>query len=174
MGMRRARPAKWPPFLGRQKMTREKSHTIFEIITTDHKQFLDTLQKLMGTTQRAHKGREDEFTSLRESLLAHMHAEERLFYPFIMEEAGARQEVYEAIEEHHAAQMVMSEVQSTDAEDESWSAKVKVLNEMLEHHIEEEEDVLFEKAREVMDDERARELGSEYEAIKQEENVGRV
>jgi hemerythrin-like domain-containing protein len=50
-----------------------------------------------------------------------------------------------------------------------WAAKLKVLNENVEHHVEEEEDDLFEKAEDILSDEDAEEIGEAVEEFKEEQ-----
>jgi hemerythrin-like domain-containing protein len=64
--------------------------------------------------------------------------------------------------------MVMSEIQQTPFEDETWSAKFSVMKENLEHHIEEEEGEMFKQARDVFDKETLEQLGEQMQARKQE------
>ena len=49
----------------------------------------------------------------------------------------------EAIEEHHVVKMVLKELSSFDGSEENVKAKVKVLSEMVQHHVEEEESEMF-------------------------------
>jgi len=66
-----------------------------------------------------------------------------------------------AFEEHHLVDVLVDEIRGMDAEDPAWTAKVHVLRESLEHHIEEEQEELFPKLREAFDDEEMAELGDE-------------
>ena len=62
--------------------------------------------------------------------------------------------------------MIMAELEQTPVEDETWAAKLTVMKENLEHHIEEEEDDMFKKARQVMDEAELEELGERMSARK--------
>lgn len=56
---------------------------------------------------------------------------------------------------------------STSPKDsEEWTAKLTVLKENVEHHVEEEEGEMFKKARKVLTNEQAEELGARMEAAK--------
>jgi len=61
---------------------------------------------------------------------------------------------------------LLKELASTPKDTEEWTAKLTVLKENVEHHVEEEEGEMFKKARKVLTDEEAEELGSRMEAAK--------
>ena len=54
---------------------------------------------------------------------------------------------------------------------EQWTAKLKVLKENVEHHVEEEESDMFKGAREVLSKEQLEELGTRMEAEKKEQKA---
>ena len=62
----------------------------------------------------------------------------------------------------------MAELEQTPVDDETWAAKLTVMKENLEHHIEEEEGDMFKKARQVMDEAELKELGERMSARKTE------
>ena len=64
--------------------------------------------------------------------------------------------------------MILAELEQTPVEDETWAAKLTVMKENLEHHIEEEEGDMFKKARQVMDEADLEELGERMSARKAE------
>ena len=55
--------------------------------------------------------------------------------------------VLEALEEHHVAKWVLSELDRLTPEDERFTAKFTVLAESVRHHVKEEEGELFPKLR---------------------------
>lgn len=81
-------------------------------------------------------------------LIAHTIAEEEIFYP------GARAAIQdddmfnEAVVEHDSAKDLIAQIQSMNPEDPMYDAKVKVLGEYINHHVEEEESEMFPMVRE--------------------------
>jgi hypothetical protein len=59
--------------------------------------------------------------------------------------------VLEGYEEHHVADVLLDELLDVPPDTDLWKAKVKVLKENVEHHMDEEEDELFKGARAVLD-----------------------
>ena len=108
-------------------------------------------------------------------LAIHAAIEEMLFYPAVrtaalkatvrsLKEAG--ETVLESLEEHHVVKWTLSELEKMSSEDERYDAKFKVLMESVRHHIEEEQDELFPKARRLLGEEMLDELGERIEKAK--------
>jgi hypothetical protein len=99
-------------------------------------------------------------------LAHHMNIEETIFYPAVGEIGTKKTEemVPEAYEEHHVVALVLNEFPQLDPEDERFEAKMTVLDELIEHHVEEEEKEMFQAA-EKLGAERLMELGAEMEAV---------
>ena len=81
--------------------------------------------------------------------------EEQLLYPALAPHREARAIVLEGTQEHHVADVLLKELHRMRKNDERWGAKLKVLQESIEHHIEEEERRMFPIARGVLDREAA-------------------
>jgi hemerythrin superfamily protein len=141
---------------------------IFDLIKKDHAKILEILRSLQETTTRSKKTREHKLAATKDLLLPHMHAEEELFYPALMNEGKEPKLVYEALEEHRAAQMVLADVEATPVSEEKWDGFVKVLLDLIEHHVGEEEGELFQMAHQFMDSNRAKEMGQQFQHLKQE------
>jgi hypothetical protein len=115
-------------------------------------QFLETLhsehekvKRLFNQIMEAGTDTQKErlFNELSRDLVPHMKGEEKYFYSALMDKMGHQEDVLEAYEEHHAARLVLNELEEMAPDSERWDAKLSVLHEMVEHHIEEEEDKIF-------------------------------
>lgn len=118
------------------------------------------------TTERALKTREELFTKLKGELDVHAAVEEQILYPALKDAAETRDITLEAFEEHHVVKQLLEELGSTPKDTEQWKAKLTVLKESVEHHVEEEEGEMFKKARKVLTDDEAESLGDRMEAAK--------
>jgi hemerythrin-like domain-containing protein len=141
---------------------------IFEVITADHEKVKKILDQMQHTTPKAGKRREQLLQSLTENLQPHMYAEEQYFYQVLLDETDEKETAFEAIEEHRAAKMVLSDLHEAALDDPRWAARCKVLKELVEHHIEEEESEVFEIARKVFDGERASSAAKRFKEMKKE------
>jgi hemerythrin-like domain-containing protein len=100
-------------------------------------------------------------------LTTHAHIEETIFYPAARAEVPDTDDhVLESVEEHHVVAWLLSEVKNLDPADETFDAKVTVLIENVEHHIEEEEGEWFPEVRKALGRKRLTELGERMQAAK--------
>jgi hemerythrin superfamily protein len=79
-------------------------------------------------------------------LKVHAAIEEDLFYPAVRKPVG-KDIMNEADEEHHVAKVLIAELEEMDGRESHYDAKFTVLAENVRHHIKEEENELFPKAK---------------------------
>jgi hemerythrin-like domain-containing protein len=136
------------------------------LLKDDHDKVKKILNDLDSTTERGVKTRQELFAKVKQELEVHEAIEEEIFYPALKEHPKAKELVLEAYEEHHVVDTVMAEIVEVPYEDETWGAKLTVMKENVEHHIEEEEKEMFPQAREVFSKEELDELGDRMQARK--------
>lgn len=138
----------------------------FELLKEDHKRVSAIFEKLEPTTERALKTREELFTKLKNELDIHTQIEEQIVYPVLKQEEETRDITLEGIEEHRVVKTLLKEMEALPVDTEEWTAKLTVLKESVEHHVEEEEGDMFPKARKALSKEQIEELGARIEAAK--------
>ena len=138
----------------------------FQLLKEDHQKVSGIFQQLEPTTERAEKTRTELFAQLKQELDVHAQIEETIFYPAIKQAAETREIVLEGYEEHAVVKTLLGELEGMDVTSEQWTAKFKVLMENVEHHVEEEEGEMFQKARQVLDEEQITQLGERMAAEK--------
>jgi hemerythrin-like domain-containing protein len=138
------------------------------LLKADHDKVKKLLNELESTTERGVKTRAELFSTIKGELTVHEIIEEEIFYPELKAHPKAKDIVLEGYEEHHVVDEIMSELESTPVDDETWGAKANVMKENLEHHIEEEEGEMFKQARDVFDKDTLERLGEQMQARKQE------
>jgi hypothetical protein len=137
-----------------------------ELIKEDHKRLKKMLEHTLeaeGSTER-----EAAMDQLRTELVAHERMEEEVFYPRLRDEQKVRDNVLEGLEEHHVADVILDELLDVPPDSDLWKAKVKVLKENVEHHMDEEEDELLKNAKRVLDRDELNRLGERMERIKRD------
>jgi hemerythrin-like domain-containing protein len=137
------------------------------MLKSDHATIKRLMRELTETTERAVKARETLVQQIEMVVKMHAQVEEEVFYPaFKARTKGTEEEdlFYEAAEEHHVVDMVLPALKAANPKSHEFSAKAKVLKELLEHHIREEETEMFAHARRVFSDEQLRELGDMMQA----------
>jgi hemerythrin superfamily protein len=80
-------------------------------------------------------------------LRVHMQIEEEIFYPTSREYLTDEDIVDEAVVEHAAARDLVDEIETMAPGEDLYDAKLTVLGEQIEHHVEEEETEYFPKVR---------------------------
>jgi hemerythrin-like domain-containing protein len=80
-------------------------------------------------------------------LTVHAQIEEEIFYPAVREAIKETDLLDEAEVEHQSAKELMAQIEAGTEADDMFDAKVKVLGEYVDHHIKEEKNELFAKAR---------------------------
>jgi hemerythrin superfamily protein len=118
---------------------------LFKTLKQDHKEVKSIFSELKSSSQSSE--RKNLLEKLRRELLPHMTGEEKALYPALKKTEAIREDALEALEEHHAAQLILTELTSMSPDDERFKAKVTVLMEMVDHHVEEEEDVIFKDVK---------------------------
>jgi hemerythrin superfamily protein len=123
------------------------------MLREDHRKVKDLLTKLDNTTERGTKTRDRLVAEIEMELKIHAQLEEEIFYPAYKDAAKKKDDrelFFEATEEHHVVDMVLPNLKMTPSGSEEFGAKAKVLKDLIEHHIEEEEGQMFKRARTLM------------------------
>jgi iron-sulfur cluster repair protein YtfE (RIC family) len=135
----------------------------FELLKKDHKKVSQLFKEIEAASGQTKK---QIFARLKTELDVHANVEERIFYPALENKEEARDITLEAYEEHKVVKDLLGELESSNAPEDEWDAKLTVLKENVEHHVEEEEGELFSKARQALSKQEIEELGVEMEAEK--------
>jgi hypothetical protein len=117
------------------------------MLKADHRLVEELFEKFENTNGKATKQRLADQICLE--LKVHTVIEEEIFYPACRGKIEGDL-VDEAYVEHDAAKLLINEIEAGGPEEDFYDAKVKVLQEMIEHHVEEEEkrsEGMFSQAR---------------------------
>lgn len=123
----------------RQEMP--ESLSALDLLVEDHEKVLGIFENFESSQDTSEQASLVQ-TALAE-LTVHATIEEEIFYPAVQRELEERDMVDEAFEEHHAAKLLIAELESMTPSDDRYAAKFRVLAEMVRHHIDEEENDLF-------------------------------
>ena len=119
-----------------------------ELLMADHREVEELFREFEEASEDAEKL--DLGCAICAALEVHMMIEEEIFYPAFVEATGDTDLNNEALVEHDSVKKLIAEIQAFEPNDELFEAKVKVLSEMVEHHVDEEEQDggMFAEARE--------------------------
>jgi hemerythrin-like domain-containing protein len=138
-----------------------------DILKDDHDRVKDLLSELEETSNRATTHRTALLEKISNELHTHMKIEEQVFYPAFKaaaEKAEERQMFFESKEEHRVLDFELPRVQKTDPSTDDFAAHAKVLKELVEHHVKEEEKEMFPMAKKLMTSDELEALGEKMEA----------
>jgi len=134
------------------------------ILRADHK-LVDELFKQYEKT-RADTRKQTLVDQICAELTAHTTVEEEIFYPAVRGAIKDADIMDEADVEHASAKELIAQLQAGKPGDDHYDAKVKVLGEYIRHHVKEEQNEMFPKAKKTKLD--MMELGSQIETRKGE------
>ena len=141
----------------------------FSLLKADHENVAALFEQLESASG---KQKLEVFNQIRTELELHAHIEEKVFYPALEEPEETHDITLEAYEEHAQVKKLLRELSRARTPNDEWEAKAKVLQENVEHHVEEEENELFPKAQEVLSEEELAELGELLQAEKSRKQQG--
>jgi hypothetical protein len=142
------------------------SQDAIALLKADHRQVEEWFEQFEST--RSDDRKKKLAGQICQALEVHTQIEAEIFYPAFLEATEEEDIHHEAEVEHDSAKKLIAEIEGSGPDDEYYDAKVKVLSEMIKHHVNEEEQRggMFAKARESDMDLKA--LGEQLAARKQE------
>jgi hemerythrin superfamily protein len=134
--MARAKPAK-----------SGKTPDAIALLKADHREAEDLFEQFEKARDADRKQR--LATQVCNALKVHTKIEEEIFYPAFLEATDETDIHHEAEVEHEGAEKLIAEIEASSPDDDYFDAKVKVLSEMIKHHVKEEEKPggMFSKSR---------------------------
>ena len=142
--------------------------SIYDAITKDHDNHRELLNKIVDTSGDSAERRE-AWDAFYHDVKSHAAAEEETFYSKLISETWGQDAARHSVHEHQQLDDLMEELNEMDMTSSGWLSKFKTLKHDYEHHIDEEEDDVFTRAREVIGAEHNDEFGARFEARKEEE-----
>lgn len=116
-----------------------------ELLKQDHKEVEAMFKSYDNLTDRSKSSKKALADQICDALLVHTQIEEEIFYPAVREAIKDDDLMDEALVEHFSAKELIGEIKQMNADEDLFDAKVKVLSEQIEHHVEEEESEMFPK-----------------------------
>ncbi len=131
-----------------QEVSRATANDAVELLMKDHEKVKAAFKQFEALGDKAFISKKKLADEICAELLKHTTIEEEIFYPAVQ---GVIKEgkdlVEEAIVEHASAKDLIEQIQAMSADEALFDAKVKVLSEQIEHHVKEEEEEMFPRAR---------------------------
>ena len=128
-------------------MANEGRQDATHLLMEDHRKVEDLFEQF---EKASGDGRKEKIArQICMELKVHAMIEEEIFYPALRGKIKD-DDLDEAYVEHDGAKLLINEIEAGGPDDSFYDAKVKVLQEQIEHHVEEEEKIrenIFQQAR---------------------------
>ena len=135
-----------------------------ELLKQDHQEVKKLFQQAEGAEG---KQKIEVFAKIKKALETHTRIEEGIFYPAMEKREELKDMVLESLEEHKEVKTLLKEMDALVSDSEKFEPKLKVLQENVEHHAEEEEEgKMFPKVRQLFDKAALERLGQELQSAK--------
>lgn len=132
------------------------------LLKKDHRVVEGIFKTLKAVDKIGLDEREKLFNKLKQELNIHAHLEETIFYPALR--SIDEEDVRHAYADHAEVKDILEELAGEDKSTEEWMAKLEGLEEDVEEHVKEEEEVILPKAEQALGEEKLQELGKQMQA----------
>ncbi len=152
------------PIKVKDKSEKNSSGDITSLILRDHepiKRLILTLKDPEIAFSKKHLA----YKEFERALSSHAKAEEESLYVHMKNEDDFRIEGLEGDTEHGLADQLMKEIDQIENDGDLWMAKVKVLAEVVDHHVKEEEKDVLKQVQKEFDIDTRIEIGKEYSQL---------
>ncbi len=137
-----------------------------EMLKEDHRKVAKLFEQVEATEDE--KQHEKLFEQIKTELETHTHIEETALYPALEKHEELKDITLEAYEEHKQVKTLIREIERLSEGSERFDAKLKVMGENVEHHVQEEENEMFPKVRKIFSTGELARIGQELEAARKE------
>ena len=141
---------------------------IYSAIKSDHDKHRELLTRLSETSGDSEE-RRSAWAEFYEDVKSHAAAEEETFYSKLISKTWGQDAARHSVHEHQQLDDIMEELHAGDMSSPGWLTRFKTLKHEYEHHMDEEENEVFTRAKEVIGEEHNDAFGARFEERKKEE-----
>jgi hemerythrin-like domain-containing protein len=139
---------------------------LFSTLHEEHEEVKNILRQLRESNGER---RDQLFSQLKHLLIPHMRGEESVFYSTLSNKRETHTMALHAVEEHHAARLILNELDETRQDTDQWRAKMEVFYDVLMHHIQTEEGKIFEATRQNFSHQELEDIMTKYQRVEERE-----
>ncbi|MFD8250258.1 hemerythrin domain-containing protein [Nocardia sp. NPDC059691] len=137
------------------------------LLRDDHKAIRKLFREFEKAGDDAIRTKANVVNKIIEALTVHTYLENECMYPEVRKLVPELEDdILESYEEHHVADVLVSELATMKPDDEHFTAKTTVLIENVDHHIDEEENEWFPKVRERLGRKQLQEIGARLQELR--------
>jgi len=132
----------------RAKTAFKSDRGIFRRLKDEHEEVAALMKRVISTDDATEK--REWFDKVRTLLLSHSKAEEKEFYPRLLAHVSTRELVEHSFDEHEQVAQLIEELDIRDIAEPDWDENFDELMQSVEDHVEDEENDLFPRAKQVL------------------------
>ncbi|MBF6467477.1 hemerythrin domain-containing protein [Nocardia beijingensis] len=137
------------------------------LLRDDHKAIRKLFRQFEKAGDDAVATKGDVVKKIIEALTVHTYLENECMYPEVRKLVpDLEEDILESYEEHHVADVLVTELATMKPDDEHFTAKTTVLIENVDHHIDEEENEWFPKVRDQLGRKQLQEIGARMQELR--------
>lgn len=144
---------------------------VFEALREDH-DIQRKLLELLSETTGDEESRRQGFKALKTELTGHAAAEEQYFYAHLMQHEQTQDKARHSVAEHHDIDECLEKLEETDYSSPEWLKSLKELQHLVTHHLDEEEQEVFQMAGKVLTNKQKDDLAGQYRQEMQQRRTG--
>ncbi len=129
-----------------EQTTTSRAKDATALLRADHKEVNDLFDEY--ETLRSATKKKEIVSKICTALTVHAQIEEEIFYPAVKQALKDKELIPEASVEHATLKSLIAQIEGVEPDGEMFDAKVKVLGEYVKHHVKEEQNEIFPKAKE--------------------------
>jgi hemerythrin superfamily protein len=144
-----------------------EAEPILDLLHADHEEVAAMFEEMC---EGGNKNPTEIFKKIKDELTAHAKAEQKVLYTRMKktEEEDATDFALEGGVEHELVEQLLDQLsRSRQKGSDEWMARAKVLKELVQHHVDEEESEGFKAARQAFDERELEKMGAEFQREKQ-------
>jgi hemerythrin-like domain-containing protein len=142
---------------------------ILDVLRRDHLRIDHLLDQIEATEDSEERRRAQLFAQVAAEIEVHSDAEDQVVYLALESRAGFEDFIEESRQEHEHIEQMLEELDLLEARDPGWLAKVRELRQLVRHHVDQEEGILFAKIRDALSTEERHRLEGEFLAARDSE-----
>ena len=128
-----------------------------ELLKTDHQRISGLFE--LAQQKKDFKGVREVFQEIRKELDIHAYIEETHFYPLFQKRKGFEELVNHSLDEHSEMKELLSELDALGEDSNAFKERLDELQDVVEDHVEDEEEEFFPKVLKELGDEELQQLG---------------
>ncbi len=136
--------------------------TIFSVLKQEHRNVNKIFSELQDMREDSEKTPQEWFVLLKQEILSHAVAEHKSLYDRLIDEPATHDVVVRSEREHETVERLLQELEITPMNNPSWMQKLASLKYEVDNHVHEEENVIFPRAKAILEKNEQTEIAEEF------------